>query len=114
MALLERSASLPWALEHPDLEEFFSQWRPAWMARGLCRGQVTDLWFPSQGGDLETPKAICELCPVLAECRAYALARPALMGIWGGTSDRERARMRKARNLRGSDGSGGLETCGTN
>jgi WhiB family redox-sensing transcriptional regulator len=114
MALLERSASLPWALEHPDLEEFFSQWRPAWMARGLCRGQVTDLWFPSQGGDLETPKAICELCPVLAECRAYALARPALMGIWGGTSDRERMRMRKARNLRGSDGSGGLETCGTN
>jgi WhiB family redox-sensing transcriptional regulator len=97
MAVLERSAALPWATERPDLEEFFSQWRPAWMAQGRCHGQATATWFPAMGGDLETPKAICELCPVLAECRAYALERPGLMGIWGGTSDRERIRMRKAR-----------------
>ena len=97
MAVLDRSAALPWATERTDVEEFFGQRRPAWMAQGRCHGQATDLWFPSQGGDLETPKAVCEQCRVRADCRAYALARPELRGIWGATSDRERMRMRKAR-----------------
>lgn len=95
MVILDRSATLPWATEHPDLEEFFGQHRPAWMAQGLCRGQLTDLWFPGLGGDLETPKAVCERCPVLVECLSYALANP-VCGIWGGTGERQRARMRRA------------------
>jgi adenine-specific DNA glycosylase len=65
------------------------------MARGLCRCQSTDIWFPGQGGDIETPKAICGQCPVQAECRAYALGQPELCGIWGGTAERERGRIRK-------------------
>ncbi len=76
MVVSGRSATLPWAAERPDLEEFFGQHRPAWMARGLCRGQLTDLFFPTQGGDLETPKGICARCPVQAECLAYTLANP--------------------------------------
>ncbi|MGO9879085.1 MAG: WhiB family transcriptional regulator [Acidimicrobiales bacterium] len=70
------------------------------MARALCRGQSTDLWFPGQGGDIETPKSLCGLCPVRAECLAYALDRPELAGVWGGTGDRERGRIRKARGSR--------------
>jgi WhiB family redox-sensing transcriptional regulator len=98
MALLERSASLPWATERPDLEEFYGQHRPAWMAQGRCRGQSTELFFPGQGGDIETPKSLCALCPVQADCLAYALERPELSGVWGGTGERERGRIRKARS----------------
>ncbi|MGO8722641.1 MAG: WhiB family transcriptional regulator [Acidimicrobiales bacterium] len=67
------------------------------MKSGMCRGRGPEGWFPKQGGDLSTPKSICGLCPVRAECLAYALDRPELSGVWGGTGDRERGRMRKAR-----------------
>ena len=66
------------------------------MARTRCRGQATDLWFPSQGGDIETPKSLCGVCAVRTECLAYALEDPGLRGIWGATSDRERMRLRRA------------------
>jgi WhiB family redox-sensing transcriptional regulator len=98
MVILEHSASLPWAAERPDVDEFYGEHRPEWMARALCRGQATNIWFPGQGGDLETPKAACEQCPVLVECLAYALERPELCGVWGGTGERQRVRMRRARN----------------
>ena len=96
MVVLDRFAALPWAVERPDLEEFLGQLRPAWMAQGTCREVPTAVFFPGQGDDLETPKAVCEQCPVLVECLAYTLARPELRGIWGAMSDRQRARMRRA------------------
>ena len=45
---------------------------------------------------LRPAKAVCTGCPVLEQCRTYALARPTLSGIWGGTSDRERQALRRA------------------
>ncbi len=70
--------------------------RPAWMAEGACRGMGPDLFFPGQGGDVEAPRAICERCPVLPECLSYAMSLDGAPGVWGGTSARERERMRRA------------------
>jgi len=78
------------------LEDFVGP-RPAWQASAACRGQPTRLFFPGTGEVQGPVKAVCESCPVLAECLAYALERPELRGVWGGTGERERARMRRGR-----------------
>ena len=37
---------------------------------------------------------ICNSCPYIKECLSYALDRPDVYGIWGGTSHEQRKRMR--------------------
>lgn len=70
-----------------------------WMAESACsRAAHADAWFPTHGGsDPETDLAlkVCrELCPVQATCLTYALERPHLDGIWGGTTATARMRIR--------------------
>jgi WhiB family redox-sensing transcriptional regulator len=38
----------------------------------------------------QAAKKICERCPVLAECRSYALEREERFGVWGGLTEAER------------------------
>jgi WhiB family redox-sensing transcriptional regulator len=40
---------------------------------------------------------VCARCLVRAECLDYALADRELVGVWGGLSVRERARVRAAK-----------------
>ena len=68
---------------------------PAWMADGLCAQVDPDTWFPERGGSTREAKAVCRRCPVRAECLAYALANDARFGVWGGTSERDRRRMKR-------------------
>lgn len=74
--------------------------RPAWMARAGCRGVDPELFFPERGEPGSKAKAVCwTLCPVRAECLAYALDNGEKFGVWGGASERERRRMRRQRPL---------------
>lgn len=41
---------------------------------------------------IRAAKALCAVCPLVSECLDYAV-RTESMGIWGGTTDSERARM---------------------
>ncbi len=43
-------------------------------------------------------KQICKECPVMKECLEWGLAHESY-GIWGGTSPRERMRIRKKRGI---------------
>ncbi|MGP8149677.1 MAG: WhiB family transcriptional regulator, partial [Acidimicrobiales bacterium] len=73
--------------------------RAAWMAQAACRGMGSETFFPERGEPLEPAKAICATCPVREPCLEVALGSMdggAIPGIWGGTSARERRRMRKA------------------
>jgi WhiB family redox-sensing transcriptional regulator len=70
--------------------------RPRWQRRAACRGNGTDRWFPTSREADEAARAVCEPCPVRRECLAYALASPELVGIWAGTGERERRRLRRA------------------
>lgn len=61
--------------------------RPAWMAQAACRGVGPDVFYIERGGDTRPAKAMCEQCPVIGECRDYALEDPTNMfGIWAGQS----------------------------
>lgn len=44
-------------------------------------------------------RAVCERCPVIGECREYALARPEPHGMWGGLSPNQRKAIRSKRRL---------------
>lgn len=67
-----------------------------WAARGACRGSDPELFFPlTQSAEQEArAKAVCERCPVLTECRAYAVRAAEPEGIWGGLTVRERRGLR--------------------
>jgi WhiB family transcriptional regulator, redox-sensing transcriptional regulator len=71
----------------------------SWRSLARCKGLDPELFFPSRGEDLRTPKAVCRVCPVQAECGEYALSAGEKEGIWGGLSGRERRQLRKAQRL---------------
>ncbi|MBA2322732.1 MAG: WhiB family transcriptional regulator [Pseudonocardiales bacterium] len=49
-----------------------------------CRSGDADLWFAEAPVELERAKALCEQCPIQAECLAGALNRGEPWGVWGG------------------------------
>lgn len=81
-----------------------------WAFDALCRQGDPEMWFPDRinnGHDTETAKRWCRACPVLAQCRAYALREegdePAetRYGIWGGMTPRERKDLFETSRARG-------------
>lgn len=69
----------------------------AWMDHGACVGLDPDMFFPERGASTREAKAVCADCPVEGLCLAWALANGERFGIWGGKSERERRRIRRAR-----------------
>ena len=68
-----------------------------WQLRGACRGMDSAVFFhpegergPARSGREAQAKQICASCPVLAQCRAHALAVHEPYGVWGGLSESER------------------------
>lgn len=50
-----------------------------------------DLWFEAPSSPwVEEAVAGCLRCPVLAECRDYALTADERSGVWGGTTEMDR------------------------
>lgn len=68
----------------------------AWQADALCAQTDPEAFFPEKGGSTREAKRVCEGCEVRSECLDYALANDERFGIWGGLSERERRRLRKA------------------
>ena len=65
-----------------------------WMDDALCAETDPDLFFPERGGSTVEAKKICQQCPVIEQCLAYALANEFDDGVWGGTSGYQRRQMR--------------------
>lgn len=68
-----------------------------WVSLGACKHEDSALFFPGRGGECDKARAICETCPVRAECLDYALKNCIQHGIWGGKSERERRKLRMQR-----------------
>ena len=80
--------------EMPDVRDLLT--RPAWHAQAACRGTDAN-FYPDRGESVEPAKALCAACPVLEECKAFALDSGESHGVWGGLSGRERRTVRKTR-----------------
>lgn len=71
--------------------------RPEFFDRAACRNEDPELFFPV--GDIGRVNrrqiadalAVCQRCPVVTDCREWALATGQAYGIWGGLTEHERA-----------------------
>ncbi len=68
-----------------------------WQSQARCRGADPAVFFSSESEKCHTKRArerrakeLCRVCPVLAQCRAHALAVAEPFGVWGGLSEAER------------------------
>jgi WhiB family transcriptional regulator, redox-sensing transcriptional regulator len=68
---------------------------PSFWADAACRGMWGKVdYFPGRGGVQSTPRSLCSACSVRLDCLQFALESDERFGIWGGLSERERARLR--------------------
>lgn len=98
-----------------EIRTFFGGVVNDWRANGACRDHPPRWWFPdSEASTRGRPRrhdpatidpdaaralAICATCPVLLDCRSWALAHEA-NGIWGGLTAGDRARERRRLHIR--------------
>ena len=69
--------------------------RPQFMAAAACRDMGLELFFPELGQNTRRAKAVCASCEVRGDCLSYAMADEDLTGVWGGTTAKERALLRR-------------------
>ncbi|MCA1840759.1 MAG: WhiB family transcriptional regulator [Actinomycetota bacterium] len=66
-----------------------------WQGKARCLEVDPEIFFPERGGSSKAARNVCGDCPVRVECLKYALSNREQFGIWGGTSERERRKLRK-------------------
>ncbi len=71
-----------------------------WRDFAACRDTDPDLFFPvgTTGPaieQIENAKAVCAQCDVRESCLEFALTTNQDSGIWGGTSEEERRKLRR-------------------
>ena len=72
-----------------------------WRRMAACRHTEPDLFFPvgTTGpavDQIEAAKRVCRSCEAIEPCLDFALATNQESGVWGGTSEEERRKLRKA------------------
>jgi WhiB family redox-sensing transcriptional regulator len=82
--------------ENADHYPTASQAEEAWRDQALCAQTDPESFFPEKGCSSREAKKVCVECVVKAECLQYALDHDERFGIWGGLSERERRRLRRA------------------
>lgn len=73
---------------------------PDWFVHGVCHSAPNpDIFSPDRRSTGAEAKSYCGRCPVAEQCLRYALANK-VNGIWGGTTDADRRRLRGGRPIR--------------
>jgi len=72
----------------------------SWRDLGSCLEHGSDLFFPAgetgrAAEQAEAARSICGGCPVQTECLVYAVETGQRFGVWGGTTEEERATLRR-------------------
>jgi WhiB family redox-sensing transcriptional regulator len=98
--ILASSGVLFWAPKQGAGSDWMDLRSPAWTADAGCREhrELEFVLLPRgvDPADVKRCRAVCRGCLVRKECLAYAMSDASLTGIWGGTTDRERRRLRTA------------------
>lgn len=85
--------------------------RTDWRTRAACIDKPIEWFFPNyrtvrRNGFVQRTLAkhdytqgleVCSLCAVRARCLEWALDHDELYGLWGGKTERDRTKLRKAR-----------------
>lgn len=89
--------SPPSTAVYDQLVDFLAEGH-SWTKSALCAQVDPELFYPKFPGDhCAQGKAICASCPVKTPCLTAALEIPAYedFGVWGGTLENERLRLRQ-------------------
>lgn len=70
-----------------------------WMKQAECKGMPIDIFYVEEDEPTDDAKAICRRCPVIKDCREYALLHER-EGFWGGLSEAERRSVRRKKKIR--------------
>ncbi len=73
--------------------------RDNWRQAAACRGYPANTFYPETADAVAVAKRICAGCKVREVCLDIALRNKEPYGVWGGMTERERARAIK-RSLR--------------
>ncbi len=97
-----RQLSIGEARERPGMQRITTRLlQPVeWQSKARCAEVDPEIFFPERGGSSKAARAVCCECEVRLQCLEYALNNKEQFGIWGGTSERERRRLRKERARR--------------
>ena len=68
-----------------------------WRSLGACRGLDPELFFPETEDQADVAKTVCQGCDVRISCLEHALASREKVGVWGGSTERERRRLIRQR-----------------
>ena len=94
--------------ELPHTPKVTLNWLPAfdwdnegWRNQAACRSSDPELFFPtgstgSYVAQIREATSICRACPVQGPCLQFALETNQEAGIWGGTDEEERRKVRRA------------------
>lgn len=71
----------------------------SWRDAAACLGADPEMFFPvGSSGPAEAEvldaKRVCGQCPVSVPCLRWALSHGVTAGVWGGTTEEERRRLR--------------------
>lgn len=66
-----------------------------WHSQAVCSQTDPEAFYPEKGGSTREAKRICRECPVLQQCRQWAIDHDERYGVWGGLSERERRRLKR-------------------
>ena len=74
-----------------------------WRERSACLDEDPELFFPVGNSGpavlrIEEAKTVCRRCPVMEQCRQWALETGQDHGVWGGLSEEERRAARRRAN----------------
>jgi WhiB family redox-sensing transcriptional regulator len=77
-----------------------------WQRLGACRGMDSAVFFhpdgernPSRARRTAHAKEVCARCPVIAQCREFALQTREPFGVWGGLAEAERKTILESRGI---------------
>ena len=76
-----------------------------WLDSAACLGKGSELFFADSVNTKESKKliaqakAICDKCPVVAECLQYAINNDEGFGVWGSFSAKERRIIKNHLNI---------------
>jgi WhiB family redox-sensing transcriptional regulator len=92
-------------IDHRPAQPVSENWD--WQLLAACRGQDVEIFYHSAGerrrykaARINQAKQICQQCPVINDCKAWALTTREPYGVWGGLSEDERATILGVRSLR--------------
>lgn len=66
-----------------------------WRDDSACKGLDPNMFHTGRGESTREALAVCAGCIVVKECLHYALSNSIKVGVWGGTTERQRRRLRR-------------------